>query len=150
MNLIGYACLDKITSYKFNLNKKTILFDFGTKIDDISKVDYIFISHEQSLEISDYTKIFSTRTTKLLLIELVKMNLSTLDIKNNEKKRVIKLVEDIIEVPFEEEIELENGLKFIFYPSGHTYGSAMIYLKGEKSFLYTGDMDYHPKRLERQ
>lgn len=160
MNLMGYACLDKITTYKFNLNKKTILFDYGTKIDDIDKVDYIFISHEhfdhyngileQALEISDYTKIFSTKTTKLLLIELIKMNLSTLDIKNNEKKRIIKLIEGIIEVPFEEEINLDNDLKFIFYPSGHTYGSAMIYLKGEKSFLYTGDMDFHPKRFERQ
>lgn len=160
MKIIGYSSLDKITTYKFVLNKKTILFDYGSKVDNIKDVDYIFITHEhfdhyqgllfQALEINENIKIFSTKTTKLLLLELVKMNLSTLDIKSNEKKRVIKLIEEIIEIQFEQTYFLDDGLSFIFYPSGHTYGSAMIYLIGDECILYTGDMDYHRKRLDRR
>lgn len=160
MELYGYSAIDKITTYKFNLNNKTILLDYGAKIDKIKDVDYIFISHEhfdhykgileQALDVSDNTVIFATKTTKLLLHGLISQNLSTLDIKSNEKQRILKLVEGIKEVLFEHEYKLDNDLSFIFYPSGHTYGSAMIYLRGEQKILYTGDMDYHSKIEDRR
>lgn len=160
MEIYGYASLDKITTYKFIMNKKTILLDYGTRIDDIKNVDYIFITHEhfdhykgileQSFDIDENVKIFSTKTTKLLLYELISQNVSTLNIKSNEKQRILKLVEGINEVIFEQEYNLDNDISFKFFPSGHTYGSAMIYLNGESKILYTGDMDYHSKREDRR
>lgn len=160
MELYGYSSLDKITTYKFVLNKKTILLDYGAKIDNINNVDYIFITHEhfdhykgileQALDINENVKIYATKTTKLLLHDLISQNISTVVIKSNEKQRILKLIEGINEVIFENEYKLDNGLSFMFFPSGHTYGSAMVYLNGDSKILYTGDMDYHSKREDRR
>lgn len=46
---------------------------------------------------------------------------------------------------FEEEFELEPGIKACLYPAGHIAGSAMLRLqKGDASFLYTGDFKLTP------
>jgi glyoxylase-like metal-dependent hydrolase (beta-lactamase superfamily II) len=146
----------KVTTYKLNFNNHNIMLDCGstylTKSDFID-VDYIFISHahldhwiglfDNYIHIKEDCKIYTTNTTRKLIIQMVTDILNGDSNKTaQEKRQIARLFSNIIGVYFEEEIKIDN-LTFTIYPAGHMYGACMIYLSSNKgNFLYTGDMDY--------
>lgn len=146
----------KITSYKMTINEKVVLFDCGNIIDNAKDVDYIFISHEHQdhwkglidVILNTNARIFSTRTTKNLICALLEKILYWN--KRPEGHNIKRAFANIETLYFEETILLD-GLKATLYPSGHTFGSSMIYIQADlENVLYTGDMDYQPKNVNHQ
>jgi hypothetical protein len=158
MKLYAYQTSDdsrKFTSYILEDGKTKIGLDFGCRdisVSDAKTLDYIFISHEHrdhwmGLEnpkvanalLDRYEmgklKLYATATTKDLLSVY----------SSHESKNAVvvnSLIEKITPIRFFEETKI-GDISFILFPSGHTYGSSMIYLslQCDKHFLYTGDMD---------
>lgn len=159
-----------ITTYKLKVGKYNIMLDFNGKDmtkEDVQDVDIIFISHEHldhCRNLIDYdlvknlnsnVRIFTTETTKKLISFSLKNKMNEEDnIKSyNDQKfnTIISLIDKIEIVRFKKEEKLDDDLSFTFYRSGHTFGSAMIYLKSkELTLLYTGDMDYVENDINRQ
>ena len=156
---------EHITTYKFCLDGKVFLLDFGSnkiRPGDVSDVDYIFLSHEHldhchSLTNFDVVKdlkptcrIFSSRTTKRIIEHIVLERLETIGAPTKEKKNISSLIERIEISLFGEEIKLTDTLKAYLYRSGHTFGSSMVYICGTKKILYTGDIDFVANDASRQ
>lgn len=131
------------------------------KESDISIVDYIFISHEHLdhwyrlyhliLKVKEGCKIFATETTKRIIIQIVTNELNSDGATSFYAKKVIEAFEKINSLIFFKEYELEKDLNITLFPSGHTFGSSMIYLKSPNiKILYTGDMDYVVKKENRR
>lgn len=154
----------KITTYQFEIYKKNIMFDCGSerlKESDISNVDFLFISHEHldhwySLYIlitkfKDDCKIYATETTKMIMLEIVKKELDRNGANDLIQKTVIEAFKKINSLIFFKEYCLDDNINVILYPSGHTFGSSMVYLKtADLKILYTGDMDYVVKKENRK
>ena len=132
----------KITTYHIMMNNKSILLDYGVELknrDFINTIDYIFISHEHGDHIggllseykllNDNVKIFMTSTVKEILSHRTEITFMEF-----LEKHVVTLCFDD---PFE-----ESNIKITFYQAGHTFGSACIFLEGEYSLFYTGDINY--------
>lgn len=140
----------KITSYYFELDNKHMMLDYGALIknkDLISKIDFIFISHEhldhtyglfkEAKYLKDDCVIVSTRTTKRLLIELAKRK----EEESSDKEILLNKLECIIELVYDKEYTIKD-LNITLYQAGHTYGSSMIYIKSSLNIFYTGDINY--------
>lgn len=157
---------DHITTYKINISGYNIMLDFnGDKIskEDIQNLDYIFISHEHldhcgSLinyeivkNLKSNIRIFATETTKKIITYLLINKIEKAGYNKAPYNYIKNLIEKIEIVRFKKEIILSEKLSFIFYRSGHTFGSSMVYLKcPEYTMLYTGDMDYVENDVNRQ
>lgn len=157
---------DHISTYKLKINNYNIMLDFnGDKIteEDVSDLDYIFISHEHldhCGSLVDYNvvkhlksdiKIFATETTKKIITHVL-VNRMEKDGYNKTPYNYIKnLLNNIKIVRFKKEIYIDDNLSITFFRSGHTFGSSMIYFKcKEYTLLYTGDMDYVENDFNRQ
>lgn len=159
MNLLAFSTKDrnskKLTSYKLTTDNINIFIDFGSeniREKDITDADFIFFTHEHldhwgrlinlHNALSSNCKIIATATTKEILIKLIEQNAW-----DNKKHQINQLQESIkrIEVfSYFEEYRLSENVLVRLFPSGHTFGSAMIYLKTESNFLlFTGDMDFN-------
>nr|MBQ7641552.1 hypothetical protein [Acholeplasmatales bacterium] len=132
----------KITTYHIVMNNKSILLDYGVELknkDFINSIDYIFISHEHGDHVggllseykllSDNVKIFMTNTVKEILSHRTEVVF-----REFLEKHVVTLC-------FDEPIK-EDDIKITYYQAGHTFGSACIFLEGEYSMFYTGDINY--------
>lgn len=147
---------DKITSYKIKIKDKIVMLDFdGENINqyDVKDVDYIFFSHchtDHFLELLNYdvakhlkenVKIYATSTTGVYIQEYASAYFQKQGYTDKKIRFYNKLFEKMENVYFNEEIELD-GFKVQVYPSGHTFGSAMLlFTSSESTILYTGDMD---------
>ena len=154
-----------ITTYLISLNNHKILLDCNCdniEEEDLNNVDYIFLSHEHldhfesllKFEIASQLKhsvrLFSTKTTKELIKSIVENRMSVKGYTDKAKEVINHLVDSIEEVFFNEKIELDDGISFYLYRSGHTFGSSSIHLIGDYSLLYTGDMDFVKRNPTRQ
>lgn len=160
MKLISYGIGTdperKITTYKFETCGKVIMLDCGgdqLTPSDVSDVDYLFISHEhldhwQALvRLITYLKndcvVYTTQTTKKIMAEIVRQMLTYEKSGAVKTAEVINRFDNIQTLFFFSEHKLEGDLRVTLYPSGHTFGSSMIYLVSpELKLLYTGDMDF--------
>lgn len=153
---------NSLTTYKLEIDDTINLFlDFGSA--DLNQGDFlketvIILTHEhldhwdgivQQIDLlyanKNTIKLFSTTTTKLLIQGLFN-NYYSNDYKNLSVKDVNKvkeLIMSINEISFEREVHLRDRLSFELFPSGHTFGSSMVYVKyNNNSLLYTSDVDY--------
>ena len=156
----------KITTYLFENATYACSFDFGSidiSINDVKKLDYIFITHEHmdhfagllNLEYMDALlnskcKIYASNVSKDLIIALFE-NFLRVELNEKETKKVRELLNSIISVLFFEKIEIRKDAYIKMFPSGHTYGSSMVYLHSKDcNILYTGDIDYSEDDSDRQ
>ncbi len=156
----------KITTYVFKNTSRYFAFDFGSNdipIADVKKLDYIFITHEHmdhflglcNLEyvealLDSRCEIYASNVTKDLIIAIFE-NSIRVEMDERTTKKVRELLHKIKGVYFYQKYQLTQGLYFRLFPSGHTYGSAMVYLNGtEHKMFYTGDFDYAPDDEDRQ
>lgn len=168
-SLYSYRTADsskKITTYVYHNKYFNFAFDFGSidiPINDIKEIDYIFISHEHmdhflGLLNMDYAEallknkceIYASNVTKDLLIALFE-NVYRVDLDKKEIRTIRELLNSIKGVLFFEKYNLNKHAYFRIFPSGHTFGSAMIYLHDEEhKILYTGDIDFSLEDSDRQ
>ncbi len=156
----------KITTYVFKNTCRFFSFDFGSNdipLSDVKKLDYIFITHEHSdhfmgLYNIEYAEallkskceIYASNVTKDLIIEIFE-NAIRVDLDERATRKIRELLYKIKGVLFFEKYQLNNDIYFKLFPSGHTYGSSMVYLHGEQhKMLYSGDIDYSSDDSDRQ
>jgi len=165
MNIKTYGT-DHITTYKLKINNYNIMLDFNgdnLKKQDVEDLDFIFISHEHldhcgSLinydlikHLNKKVRIFATETTKNIINYLLTNKMTKLGYNKTPLEEINNLLNKIEIVRFKKEIKIDDNFSFIFYRSGHTFGSSMIYLKSSQyNLLYTGDMDYVENDINRQ
>ena len=149
-SLYSYRTADsskKITTYVYHNKYFNFAFDFGSidiPINDIKEIDYIFIGHEHmdhflGLLNMDYAEallknkceIYASNVTKDLLIALFE-NVYRVDLDKKEIRTIRELLNSIKGVLFFEKYNLNKHAYFRIFPSGHTFGSAMIYLHDEE------------------
>ena len=132
----------KITTYHIMMNAKSILLDYGVELKNqefIKRIDYIFISHEHGDHIAglineykylnNNVKIYMTNTCKEILLTRTDVDFGQF------------LKEHVVELYFDEPT-MESDIEITLFQAGHTFGSACIYLRGEYSIIYTGDINY--------
>ncbi|MFA6595248.1 MAG: MBL fold metallo-hydrolase [Bacilli bacterium] len=146
----------KNTTYKFETCGKVIMLDCGgdrLTSSDVSDVDYLFISHEHLdhwqglIRLITHFKndclIYTTQTTKKIIAEIFREKLTYEKFGAQKTNEILNRFNQIQTLYFFNEQKLDNDLKVTLYPSGHTFGSSMIYLVSpDVKLLYTGDMDY--------
>jgi glyoxylase-like metal-dependent hydrolase (beta-lactamase superfamily II) len=164
MELKAFETDSKITSYKFEMENKRIMVDCGSgdiRKWDVENLDYLFISHahmdhwEQlynlAPDINENCLIMATETTRRLIIEEVRERLSVDGSNDAVWQKKMDVFQRIVVCYFMKTVRLSDNLEVTFFPSGHMYGSAMIYLTTPSVRLfYTGDMDYAAKDVNRQ
>jgi glyoxylase-like metal-dependent hydrolase (beta-lactamase superfamily II) len=104
----------------------------------VKKIDLLYVN-------KDKVVIYSTKTTKLLITALFEnyYRSNFIELNENRTDRIIELLSSIHETFYEEQIQLSESLSIELFPSGHTYGSSMVYVKSpKKTILYTSDVDY--------
>ena len=154
-----------LTSYLIKLNNHFIMLDFnceGISNNDLSMIDYIFVTHEhldhiESLldyeiinQLNPNVRLFSTKTTKELIEYIVEEKIVYKQYNKNVANKIRNIIQSIEIVYFNEDNILEDGVKFRLYRSGHTFGSSMVYLMGDYTILYTGDIDYVKRDANRR
>ena len=156
----------KITTYLYDNSRYVFAFDFGSNeipLNDVKNIDYMFITHEHSdhfmgLYNLDYAKvllesgceIYASNVTKELIIAIFE-NIIRVDLDKKATNTIRELLHSIKGVLFFENIKINKQAYFRIFPSGHTFGSAMIYLHDEAcKILYTGDIDCSPDDSDRQ
>ena len=157
---------NKITTYVYNNASITISFDFGSNdipISDVKNLDYIFITHEHSDHfmglynmqyvealLKSKCEIYASNVTKDLIIAIFE-NAIRVNFDERSTKKIRELLHKIKGVLFFEKYKLRKETYFKIFPSGHTYGSSMIYFScKENKILYTGDIDYASNDSDRQ
>ena len=157
---------NKITTYVYDDDSSVVAFDFGSKsipLNVIKSLDYIFITHEHSDHfmglyhmlyvetlLNSKCEIYASNVTKDLTIAIFE---NSIKVSFDEKsiKKIRELLHRIKGVLFFEKNKLKKDTYFKIFPSGHTYGSAMIYYFGKTNkILYTGDIDFSPDDSDRQ
>lgn len=157
---------EKITTYVYDDISSLVAFDFGSKdipLNDVKNLDYIFITHEHSdhfmglynmqyvdILLNSKCEIFASNVTKDLIIAIFE---NSLKVSFDEKsiKKIRELLNRIKGVLFFEKIKLTKDTYFRLFPSGHTYGSVMVYYYGKTNkILYTGDIDFASNDSDRQ
>ena len=156
----------KITTYVFSNSKYLLSFDFGSfdiPINDVKRLDYIIITHEHldhfmgllNLEyanalLESKCVIFASNVTKDLMLAIFENSLRV-DLDKKTTNTIRELLNKIKGVLFYEKYKLNNDAYFRLFPSGHTFGSSMVYLRDKDyRILYTGDMDFSPDDSDRQ
>ena len=157
---------NKITTYIYNDVSSLVAFDFGSNnipVNDVKNLDCIFITHEHSdhfmglyniqyveVLLNSKCEIYASNVTKDLIIAIFENSIRVnLDEKSTRKIR--ELLNKIKGVLFFEKYKLKKETYFRLFPSGHTYGSAMIYYYGKANkILYTGDIDFASNDSDRQ
>ena len=153
-----------LTAYKIIRDNKTIFFDFGAstiKKTDVQDIDYIFITHEHLDHwemllnyplmkcLNKNTQIYASKTTKDIILEIFNKKEKSYTLEAREY--LLSIIQNINVALFNTKYKLTESLSFEFFRSGHTFGSAMIYLiSDEEKLLYTGDFDYVKKDSSRQ
>ena len=157
---------NKITTYIYDDVSSFVAFDFGSNdvpLNDVKSLDYIFITHEHSDHfmglynmqyvealLNSKCEIYSSSVTKDLIVAIFE---NALKVSFDEKsiRKIRELLNRIKGVLFFEKIKLKRDTYFRLFPSGHTYGSSMIYYFGkENKILYTGDIDFDSNDSDRQ
>ena len=156
----------KITTYVFNNSRYILSFDFGSydiPINDVKNIDYIIITHEHldhfmgllNLEyanalLESKCEIYASNVTKDLMIAIFENSLRV-DLDKKSTNTIRELLNKIKGVLFYEKCKLNDNAYFRLFPSGHTFGSSMVYLWDKDcKILYTGDMDFSPDDSDRQ
>lgn len=157
---------NKITTYVYKDTSLLVSFDFGSNaipISDVKNLDYIFITHEHSDHfmglynmqyvetlLDSKCEIYASNVTKDLIIAIFE-NAIRVNLDERSTKKIRELLHKIKGVLFFEKYKLRKGNYFRIFPSGHTYGSSMIYFcSKENKILYTGDIDYASNDSDRQ
>ena len=95
-------------------------------------------------------EIYASNVTKDLILAIFE-NSIRVDLDERNTKKIRELLNRIKGVLFFEKYQLTKELYFRIFPSGHTYGSSMVYLHGEEfNILYSGDIDYASDDSDRQ
>jgi glyoxylase-like metal-dependent hydrolase (beta-lactamase superfamily II) len=151
---------NSLTTYKIEIDNINLFLDFGST--DLNQGDFlkptvIVLTHEhldhwdglvQVVDIlydnKNQVKLFSTRTTKLLIQELFdKYYSSNLNLRAKDIEKISTVISGIEDISFEQKVSLTERVSIELFPSGHTYGSSMVYIKcGDETLLYTSDVDY--------
>ena len=156
----------KITTYVLDTGRFSCGLDFGSNdipLNEVKRLQYIFITHEHSdhfmgLYNPEYArellkskcKIYASNVTKDLIIAIFE-NTIKVSLDERDIKPVRDLLNRISGELFFEKIKLSEKDYFKLFPSGHTYGSSMIYLNTpEIKIFYTGDIDYSSDDEDRQ
>ena len=157
---------NKITTYLYNDNSSSVAFDFGSKdipLNEVRSLDYIFITHEHSDHfmglyhmpyvetlLESKCEIYASNVTKDLIIAIFE-NALRISFEEKDIKKIRELLNRIKGVLFFEKCKLKKDTYFKLFPSGHTYGSAMVYYFGKANkILYTGDIDFDSSDSDRQ
>jgi hypothetical protein len=157
---------NKITTYVYKNTSLLVSFDFGSNdipISDVKNLDYIFITHEHSDHfmglynmqyvealLNSKCEIYASNVTKDLIIAIFE-NAIRVNLDERSTKKIRELLHKIKGVLFFEKYKLRKDTYFKIFPSGHTYGSSMIYFSCKESkILYTGDIDYASNDSDRQ
>ena len=157
---------NKITTYVYKDTSLLVSFDFGSNaipISDVKNLDYIFITHEHSDHfmglynmqyvealLKSKCEIYASNVTKDLIIAIFE-NAIRVNLDERSTKKIRELLHKIKGVLFFEKYKLRKDTYFKIFPSGHTYGSSMIYFSSkEHKILYTGDIDYASNDSDRQ
>ncbi len=157
---------NKITTYIYDDVTSLVAFDFGSKdiaLNDVKNLDYIFITHEHSdhfmglyhmqyvdILLNSNCEIYASNVTKDLMIAIFENSLKV-SFDERSIKKIRELLSRIKGVLFFEKVKLTKDTYFRLFPSGHTYGSSMIYYYGKTNkILYTGDIDYASNDSDRQ
>ena len=157
---------NKITTYVYDDDSLVVAFDFGSKsipLNDVRSLGYIFITHEHSDHfmglyhmpyvealLNSRCEIYASNVTKDLIIAIFE-NAIKVNFDEKSIKKIRELLHRIKGVLFFEKCKLKKDTYIKLFPSGHTYGSAMIYYFGKTNkILYTGDIDFSPDDSDRQ
>ena len=168
-SLTSYRTADsskKITTYVFDNDSQLVAFDFGSNdipVNTVKSLNYIFITHEHSDHfmglynlqyvealLNSKCDIYASNVTKDLIIAIFE-NAIRVNLDERSTRKVRELLHRIKGVLFFEKYKLRNESYFRLFPSGHTYGSSMVYYSNkDHKILYTGDMDFSPDDSDRQ
>ena len=157
---------NKITTYLYDSPSLKVAFDFGSNAiptNEVKSLDYIFITHEHSdhfmglynmqyveILLNSRCEIYASNVTRDLIIAIFENSLRV-DLDEKSTKKIRELLHRIKGVLFFEKNKLRKESYFRLFPSGHTYGSAMVYFSSkEHKILYTGDIDYSSSDSDRQ
>ena len=152
----------KISSYLCEDNNYIFLVDAGSseiEIATIKKIKAIFLTHahydhtvaifkKEFLDnLEPDVKIYSTKTTKRLLKVFLKYQQEYSIIKqrhsNTLQKKIDQLLENIIEVYYDQKISINHNQQVTFFKAGHMFGAAMVYYDNLRDkVLFTGDIDF--------
>ncbi|ACR80104.1 MULTISPECIES: MBL fold metallo-hydrolase [Kosmotoga] len=156
-------------SYLLQVDGKNILIDCGRHpikegyeslpaIDEIDKLDYVFISHSHYDHLSSLphlvkffpnVRVLTSRENKKLSVRILRNSVEVMKKKNEKDGEPIlynhsdvkKAKKRMIGVEYYEPFKISKKLFVTFYPAGHVMGASSILLeyKGKKIF-YTGDI----------
>ncbi len=105
------------------------------------------IGYEPYLYVERGMPNYATRPTieisEVLLNDLIKISGERLPFTSGEVKNLIRMSSP---KEYNEEFSID-GLNATLLNAGHIPGSAMVYIKGSKKVLYTGDVNHIPSRL---
>ena len=156
----------KITTYVYENASYSFAFDFGSNdipLADIKKLNYIFITHEHSdhfmglynmqyveILLNSKCEIYASNVTKDLIIAIFENSLRV-DLDERSTRKIRELLYRIKGILFFEKIKINKNAYIKAFPSGHTYGSSMVYLNDKEcKILYTGDLDFSNDDSDRQ
>jgi len=108
-------------------------------LDHVGYAPYLYIDGSMP----HYATKPTIELAEVLLNDLLKINGDRLPFGEEEVKRFIK---HSVHVKYNEEFSID-GVKAELLNAGHIPGSAMVYLKGSKRVIYTGDINHIPTRL---
>ncbi len=152
----------KITSYYCQDGDFIFMLDAGNgniPVLEVKAIQAIFLTHAHAdhtiaffrsefiNHLDENVKIFATKTTKELLKVLIK-NQHEIDMVRDRytptlQKKIDLILARIVEVSFDNKINLSASQHITFYKAGHMLGAAMVYYENANNgVLFTGDMDF--------
>jgi len=117
----------------------TALITTHAHLDHIGYEPYLYIDGS----VPHYATKVTIELTELLLYDLLNISGDKLPFTQQEVKKLVKMSKAI---EYEEPFNI-NGIEAEFLNAGHIPGSSMVYIKGSKRVLYTGDINHIQTRL---
>ena len=117
----------------------TALLTTHAHLDHMGYEPYLYIDGN----VPHYATKVTIELSELLLYDLLNISGDKLPFTTAEVRKLIKMSNA---VPYDEEFKI-NDVKVTFINAGHIPGSSMIYIKGNKRVIYTGDVNHIPTRL---
>ncbi len=117
----------------------TALITTHAHLDHIGYEPYLYIDGN----IPHYATKVTIELTELLLYDLLNISGDKLPFTQQEVKKLVRMSKAI---NYNETFNI-NNLELEFLNAGHIPGSSMVYIKGNKKVLYTGDVNHIQTKL---